>query len=241
MFTGIIQTVAEVASLDLAPPQTPGPARLTVRARTWDHRPKPGDSIAVNGCCLTLADAAQDGLLAFDVIPQTLALTTLGGLKAGSRVNLEHAARLDTLMGGHMVQGHVDGLGRVVGVRDTLGLGEGGEYRLEIAPAAGLMEFAIPKGSVTVAGVSLTLAAVEPKGGPNSGPHGTGTFEVALIPVTLEETTLGDLVVGDAVNLEMDVMAKTIIHWLQHYGQGHPAPFPPTPSQPGSNQPGRGG
>jgi riboflavin synthase len=225
MFTGLIQTVGEVLSLKPTLSDVAGPARLTIRPRGWDYRPRPGDSIAISGCCLTVAGpVGADGSVPFDVVPQTLRLTTLGGLKAGSRVNLEHAARLDTLMGGHLVQGHVDGLGRVVGVQDTLtggergveGGGEGGEYRLRIAPAAGLMEFAPPKGSVTVAGVSLTLAEVEPHG----GDEGTGAFEVALIPTTLEETTLGELVVGDEVNLEMDVTAKMVVHWLKNFGQG---------------------
>ena len=233
MFTGLIQTVGEVIS---AEPTTPGisagsisdgPVRLIVQPGVWDYRPSPGDSIAVSGCCLTVADqVGADRRIAFDVVPQTLRLTTLGGLLAGSRVNLEHAARLDTLMGGHLVQGHIDGLGRVVGVENSLrggvsGAGdwegvEGGEYCLRIAPARGLMEFVVPKGAVTVMGVSLTLAEVDPHGGTD----GNGEFQVALIPSTLQETTLGELVVGDAVNLEMDVTAKTVVHWLKNFGQG---------------------
>ena len=233
MFTGLIQTVAEVISAQPIAPATPtasgldAAVRLVVQPGAWDYRPNPGDSIAVSGCCLTVADHVEaDRRIAFDVVPQTLRLTTLGDLLAGSKVNLEHAARLDTLMGGHLVQGHIDGLGRVVGVENNLRGGvsgerdgegvEGGEYRLRIASAPGLMEFVVPKGSITVMGVSLTLAEVDPHG----GAEGNGEFEVALIPTTLRETTLGELVVGDMVNLEMDVTAKTVVHWLKNFGQG---------------------
>ena len=217
MFTGLIQTVGEVISAQPTTSDSDSPVRLVVQPGAWDYRPNPGESIAVNGCCLTVADqVGADGAIPFDVVPQTLRLTTLGGLLAGSRVNLEHAARLDTLMGGHLVQGHVDGLGRVTGVENGLQGGEAGEYRIRIAPASGLMEFAVPRGSVTVMGVSLTLAEVDPHG----GAEGTGEFEIALIPTTLAQTTLGELVVGDEVNLEMDVTAKTVVHWLKNFGQG---------------------
>jgi riboflavin synthase len=147
------------------------------------------------------APPASTGLWAFDVVPETLSKTSLGRLRAGAAVNLEHAATPTTLMGGHVVQGHVDGVGVVESVVTE------GEYRVRVRPPAGLMEYMTPKGSICVEGVSLTLAAVEPR----------EWFEVALIPVTLEKTTLGSLRAGDPVNLEADVFAKTIVHWLKHY------------------------
>ncbi|MCH7790862.1 MAG: riboflavin synthase [Planctomycetes bacterium] len=202
MFTGLVQTTGEVVAIE----RIGGGLRLVVRAHRWDYRPQPGDSIAVSGCCLTVADhPGREGEIPFDVVPETLRLTTLGGLVVGSRVNLEPSATLETLVGGHLVQGHVDGLGRVVAVE------RGEEYRVRIAVPDGLMEFAPPKGSVSVAGVSLTLAAVDPA---------AGAFEVALIPTTLEQTTLGELKVGDLVNLEMDAMTKAVVHWLKNFGPG---------------------
>ena len=180
--------------------------RLLIDARPWAHSPAAGDSISLNGCCLTLASppATTQGLWAFDAVPETLAKTTLGRLKAGSRVNLEHAATASTLMGGHMVQGHVDGVGAVLSVQTTP------EYRVRVRPPPDLMEFLSPKGSVCLEGVSLTIAALNPM---------EDWFEVALIPMTLEKTTLAALHADDECNVEADSMAKTIVHWLRHYGE----------------------
>lgn len=175
-----------------------------VDLRPWAHIPALGDSISVNGCCLTVASAGPE--VAFDVIPETLAKTTLGSLAAGETVNLEHAVTASTLMGGHFVQGHVDGVGKVLSVQTK------GEWRVRIQPPADLMPFMAPKGSVCVEGVSLTLAAVDPA---------SGWFEVALIPTTLELTTLGSLKAGSAVNLEADMLAKTVVNYLRHF-QGGP-------------------
>lgn len=180
-----------------------GNLRLEIDPGDWRPRFELGESISINGCCLTLVDVPGEGEpLRFDAIPETLSKTTLGGLGVGSRVNLERSATPTTLLGGHIVQGHVDGVGRVVGVHRE------GEYRVRIEAPAELMEFVTPKGSVCVEGVSLTVAALSP---------GEGWFEVTLIPTTLELTTLGELRDGDGVNLECDIIAKTILHHAKHY------------------------
>lgn len=203
MFTGLVEATGVVTAI------APGPsgARLEIDASNWAHRPAPGDSISIGGCCLTVTAGAAGpgaGVLAFDVVPETLARTTLGGWRPGRRVNLEHAATASTLLGGHIVQGHIDGVGAVLSVVTRP------EYRVRIAPPAGLMEFIAPKGSIAIDGVSLTVAGLSPV---------EGWFEVALIPVTLEKTTLGQLAAGERCNLECDVLSKTIVHWLKHYGQ----------------------
>jgi riboflavin synthase len=176
--------------------------RLTVDPGSWAHRAEIGDSISVGGCCLTVAEVKAGGAWDFDAVPETLSKTALGSLRAGSRVNLEHAATPTTLLGGHIVQGHVDGVAEVVAVE------QGPEYRVRMRPPASMMEFIAPKGSVCLDGVSLTVAALD---------AGAGWFEVALIPVTLQKTTLGGLKAGDRCNFEADSMAKTIVHWLKHF------------------------
>lgn len=197
MFTGLVQhagTVTAMETRDFG-------RRLRLDVAGWTHRPAKGDSIAVNGCCLTVSEspAESNGILAFDVIAQTLSVTALGSLGAGDRVNLEHAVTPTTLLGGHIVQGHVDGVGRVMGVECSAE-----EHRLRIRPprreAMGLI---VDKGSIAVSGVSLTVA--------NAGPD---WFEVALIPTTLGLTNLGALKEGDAVNLEYDYIAKVVTNWL---------------------------
>jgi riboflavin synthase alpha subunit len=215
MFTGIIRHLGRVASLD----PLPGP-QAVVRLRIapadplapgFTPAPKVGDSIAVDGCCLTVVTdpAAASGVFEFHVIPQTLRLTTLGGLVPGSLVHLEQAATASTLLDGHLVQGHIDSTATVTAIESAA------EWRLRLSPPAEFMPYIVPKGSVTVAGISLTIAAVHP------GSHGTGGwFEVALIPTTLALTKLGSLRVGDAVNLECDAMAKTVVNFLKHYAGG---------------------
>ena len=202
MFTGLVQAVGRVSGVELQPTG----ARLRIDAGAWGHHPDTGDSISVGGCCLTVASvgASVGGLvLAFDVVHETLRMTTLGAFKPGDGVNLEHAARADSLLGGHVVQGHVDGVATVESVTKTP------EWRIRLRPPSALMEFMIPKGSVGVDGVSLTLAAVD---------VAAGAFEVALIPTTLEKTTLGALAVGGRCNLETDILARTAVHWMRHYG-----------------------
>ena len=200
MFTGIIQHLGTVSSIE------PGAGGSTLRidAGRWSHTPQVGESIAINGCCLTLVPdetdcTASQSMLRFDVVPQTLRSTTLGMLKGGDAVNLEHAVTASTLMGGHFVQGHVDGVG-VVTAANT----DSGEWRVRIEPLASLMEVIVDKGSIAVDGVSLTVASV-----------GSNWFEVALIPTTLKLTNLNKLRVGSKVNLEGDCIAKTVVSWLK--------------------------
>lgn len=207
MFTGIIEQTGSVVS------RTPTPSgdRLNIDAKGWSHRPTPGDSIAVDGCCLTLAEpVGHAAILVFDVIPQTLSRTTLGNLKPGDQVHLEHAATPTTLLGGHIVQGHVDEVGEVVGVSGGGGGGGGGaeEWRVRIRVSRESIEVMVPRGSVCVQGVSLTLATVDVD---------AAEFEVALIPTTLSKTTLGGLRAGSRVNIEGDSMAKTVVHYLKHF------------------------
>jgi len=198
MFTGLIQVVGRVIGSEPAN----GGRRLTIDPCEWDHRPRTGDSIAVSGCCLTVAETTPASL-GFDVIPETLSKTTLGRLAEGSEVNLEQSATPATLLGGHIVQGHVDGVGQVLEVSSDDG------YRVRVRVPAELMEYATPKGSVTIEGVSLTIASLSPA---------EQWLDVALIPETLARTTLARLAPEDPVNLEMDAMSKTIVHWLKHYG-----------------------
>jgi riboflavin synthase len=152
-----------------------------------------GDSVSVAGCCLTVVDGDRR-TLAFDAVPETLARTTLGRLAVGSPVNLEPALRAGEALGGHYVQGHVDGVGRVRSVEPE---GDGRLIRFD-APAE-LLRYCVEKGSVTVEGVSLTVTDVDETG-----------FGVALVPHTLAVTTLGALTPGDEVNLEADVLAKYV-------------------------------
>lgn len=206
MFTGLVQAVGEVVEVRRG---AGGGARLLVDPRDWSHRPVHGESISISGCCLTLAEPleASGGRMAFDAVPETLAKTTLGGLGPGSAVNLERSLMASDLMGGHAVQGHVDGVGVMEMVRT------GADYRITVRPPAGLMAYIVPKGSIAVDGVSLTVAEVD---------AAAGTFSVALIPTTLAITTLGRAREGDRCNLEADIMAKTVVHYLRHFGAGAP-------------------
>lgn len=222
MFTGIVRLTGRVAAISTPSPSSPN-VRLTIEhgpaGDAWVKSPGLGDSIAVDGCCLTVATPPPPpppsatpqtgGVLNFDVIPESLAKTALGGLRVGSPVHLEQAASATTLLDGHVVQGHVDG------VADVLSVVSDGEWRIRLRPPAPLMEFIVPKGSVTLAGVSLTVAALDPA---------AGWFEVALIPTTLAKTNLGTLRPGSHVNLECDSMAKTVVHWLKHYSANLPKP-----------------
>lgn len=213
MFTGLVQMVGRVERIEAGSKGT----RLVVDTAGWKHVPSRGDSIAVNGCCLTVANAPtkargrRGSRLRFDAVQETLDKTTVGLLASGSRVNLEHAATALTLIGGHIVQGHIDGVGRVVGVNR----GSDWRVRIELPRAArgdaGLAEYVVPKGSICVDGVSLTIASVWKKGAARG-------FEVALIPTTLRDTTLQDLEPGDGVNIEADTIAKTVVFWMREFG-----------------------
>ena len=193
MFTGIVQAVGRLGESE--------PQVLWVHAPdAWPGEPfQIGESVAISGCCLTVTPHDR-GLewLRFDVTEETLRRTSLGERKAGDPVNLERAMRASDRFGGHIVQGHVDGVGRFLG-------SEGERYRFQ-APAEGA-RFLIDKGSISIEGVSLTV--VDPEG---------DRFDVWLIPHTLEVTNLGSLRPGDAVNFEYDVLAKHVEALLRHFG-----------------------
>jgi riboflavin synthase len=200
MFTGIVQHLGCIASVE---PQPFG-AAVEVDSLGWEHHPNHGESIAVNGCCLTVASKSGRGVLRFDVVHQTLRTTTLGELSAGCAVNLEHAVTPQTMLGGHVVQGHVDG----VGVVEAAG-GDSSERRLRVKPVQPeLMECIVEKGSIAVDGVSLTIATCSDE-----------WFEIALIPTTIAMTKLGQLKPRDRVNLETDYIAKVVVNWLRRGGR----------------------
>lgn len=189
MFTGIVEELGTVVSIE----EHGDAARIAVRGPLVVKDARHGDSIAVNGVCLTVVTVEEDTFTA-DVMRETLVRTCLGELRAGDPVNLERAATLGTRLGGHLVQGHVDAVGTVL-AREP---GERWEIvRLSLPPV--LARYVVEKGSITVDGVSLTVAAVD-----------DNTFEVSLIPTTLALTTLGHKGIGAPVNLEVDVIAKYV-------------------------------
>lgn len=202
MFTGLIQQLGKVVTVE----RVAFGASVSIDPCGWRHHSVVGESIAVDGCCLTVAAMQPDDRLRFDVIHQTLQATMLGELLPGDDVNLEHALTPATLLGGHIVQGHVDGVGVV-----TLVKADPEQWRVRIEPPPELMEFIIERGSIAVQGVSLTLATV-----------GDDWFEVALIPTTLELTNLAGLKSGRRVNLETDYIAKTVVTWLRRQRNGMP-------------------
>jgi len=191
MFTGIVEGTGTVAALAAAADASG--ARLEVEAPWLAGQLALGESVAVNGCCVTVAGATRAGFAA-DLVAETLRRTALGGLEAGARVNLERPLPLGGRLGGHLVQGHVDGIAKVL---DRKPVGDGEEVRIELP--RDLERYVVDKGSIAVDGVSLTVAAT-----------GLGWFAVALVPHTLEVTTLGDRRPGDPVQLEVDVVAKYV-------------------------------
>ncbi len=172
--------------------------------------PEPGESICVSGCCLTLTKPVEaDGLMWFDVIAETLRKTTLGQLEVGDMVNLERSLTARTLLDGHIVQGHVEGTAVATWLTQPDHLPDPhSEARLQLTVPPTLLPSIVPKGSIAVDGVSLTIASVDI-------PH--ARFEVALIPTTLSHTTLGRLSNGDRVNIETDIFARTVVHTLRHF------------------------
>ena len=195
MFTGIVEELGEVVGWD----DLADAARITVRGPVVTSDASEGDSIAVNGCCLTVAALDGESFTA-DVMHETLAKTSLGALAPGARVNLERAVTVNQRLGGHIVQGHVDGTGTILGREPS----EHWEVvSIDLPPE--LARYVVMKGSITVDGTSLTVSAVD-----------DAWFEVSLIPTTLEATTLGHRAVGEPVNLEVDVLAKYVEAQLAH-------------------------
>lgn len=189
MFTGLVEATGQVDTVRASPDG----GRLRIRTPIGAEL-QPGDSIAVNGVCLTALDPDAGGFSA-DVSPVTLAVTSLGGFAAGRLVNLERPVRADSRMGGHFVLGHVDATGRIVELRE-----DGEAWRLVVAIPESMAALVIPKGSVTVDGISLTVAAID-------GHH----IVMQIIPFTFAHTALAKAASGDAVNLEFDVLGKYVL------------------------------
>jgi len=193
MFTGLIEAVGEVIEVK---PTTAG-FRLHVRTDLASEL-TPGDSLAMNGVCLTVV-AADDGGVHADVSPETARVTALGGLKRGSLINLERPMRADARVGGHFVQGHVDATGTVEEIRQ-----EGDSWWLTVKFPATLAAYIVRKGSIAVDGISLTVAGVDEK-----------RFDVQIIPYTWEHTSLRSMKVNDLVNLECDILGKYVLRALE--------------------------
>lgn len=189
MFTGLVREVGEVVWLR----RSGQSVQLLVKAPRTAGRTKVGESIAVNGCCLTVT-AQRDGQFMFDLLGESMEKTNFRGLKPGSPVNLERALRVEGRLGGHFVQGHVDCAAEVLASDE-----KGADLRLDIALPGKFARYVAYKGSVAVNGVSLTVAEVQ-----------DGRFTVWIIPHTLEHTNLGELEAGDLVNLEFDILAKYV-------------------------------
>lgn len=204
MFTGIVEELGEVVGRD----ELGDSARLVIRGPVVTADARHGDSIAVNGVCLTVVEVLPDGRFSADVMAETLNRSSLAAVAVGGVVNLERAAALNSRLGGHIVQGHVDGRGQVISRAPS----EHWEV-VRIALPSELARYVVEKGSITVDGISLTVSAL-----------GVDWFEVSLIPTTLALTTLGRAPVGTAVNLEVDVIAKYVERLLTAGGTGNPEP-----------------
>lgn len=197
MFTGIIEEIGEIAAISASGDGW----RLTVHAPKAAADAVHGESIAVSGVCLTVVGSTETTFDA-DVMKQTLDVSALGAAQVGTRVNIEKAMPVGARLGGHIVQGHVDGVGTVLEVRP------GAQWRvLHISLPAELAPLVVDKGSISVAGTSLTVSAVSAPGAVVQGEH---WFEVSLIPETLDATILGTLEPGDIVNLETDILARHV-------------------------------
>lgn len=202
VFTGIVEELGELVSSD----DLGDSARLVIRGPAVTADARHGDSIAINGVCLTVVQVFSDGRFCADVMRETLDRSSLGGLEIGSRVNLERAAVLGSRLGGHLVQGHVDGTGQILARTPA----EHWEV-VRIGLPAKLSRYLAEKGSITVDGISLTVSGL-----------GADHFEVSLIPTTRELTTLGRAPVGTLVNLEVDVIAKYVERLLPKTGSTPP-------------------
>ena len=203
MFTGLVEGTGQVVSVEVG-----GMTRLAVQAGHLAESIAVGDSVSVNGVCLTVGEVEGETFV-FHAMPETLRRTALGRLRAGGVVNLERAMTPQTRFGGHIVQGHVDGVGEVVGVKP-----EDGAEVWEFSAPASVLRYAVEKGSVCVDGISLTLVSV-----------GESSFTVSILPQTKKATNLRSLARGDRVNLEADVVGKYVERLLEPWLQGNSQTF----------------
>ena len=210
MFTGLIESLGRVRAID----DMPGGVRMRLETPLASDL-RLGDSLATNGVCLTVVDSDASSV-AVEISPETLRVTTLGDLRPGALVNLERPLRPDSRMGGHFVQGHVDGTGLLTAMVE-----EGEFWRIVIGYPAGLAPFFIPKGSVAVDGISLTVAALRPT-----------EFDVQIIPHTMTHTNLQGARVGDRVNIECDMLGKYVVRVAELAGWAR--------AEAGSSAPGSG-
>jgi len=207
VFTGIVEELGEVVGKD----ELVDSARFVIRGPVVTADARHGDSIAVNGVCLTVVEVLPDGQFSADVMAETLNRSSLATVAVGSPVNLERAAALNSRLGGHIVQGHVDGTGSVISRTPS----EHWEV-VRIALPAELSRYVVEKGSITVDGISLTVSALGSDEPLRRRAEGSDWFEVSLIPTTLALTTLGQAPAGTPVNLEVDVIAKYVERLLNH-------------------------
>jgi riboflavin synthase len=194
VFTGIVEEIGVVEAIE----PLDQASRIRIRGELVTSDVQPGDSISVNGVCLTVVEP-EAGTFAADVMAETLSRSSLSGIEVGATVNLERAARVDSRLGGHIVQGHVDGVGQITHIQE-----QANWTLMTIAMPEELGHYLVEKGSITVDGVSLTVVSVTPR-----------EFVISLIPTTLAETTLGAKSSGDTVNLEVDVIAKYVEKMLE--------------------------
>ena len=202
MFTGIIEQTATLTGII----KTEFGVRLTISCEGWAERVSLGESICTSGCCLTVAETSGElgqTSISFDVVHETLRCTTMGDLSVGDTVNLERSLRGDSFLGGHYVQGHVDAVEKILDLIDA----DSRDNRIRITTDGVDPDVIVPKGSITIEGVSLTIAQVD-----------VDWLEVAIIPTTQHVTTLGSLSKGDRVNVETDIIARTIAHVVRRMG-----------------------
>jgi riboflavin synthase len=200
MFTGLVQRIGIISAIEA----TSAGKCLKLSCAPWEFPVTEGESISINGCCLTVVAFTMDGeelMLSFDVVPESLAKSTLDMTETGSEVNIERALRADSLVGGHQVQGHIDAIEQILEVTRN----EDTETRIRCSMRNVDRDAVVPKGSITIDGISLTIASVDLE-----------TFEVVLVPTTLRDTTLGKANVGDHVNIETDIIARTVVRVLRN-------------------------
>ena len=203
MFTGLVEKVGVIVERNVSG----GDGVLSIKPSSSFDDLKYGESIAINGTCLTMEKEHYDGTIVFHILGETLKRTNLGGLPLGAKVNMERALAVGDRLGGHIVSGHVDVTGSVIDIRNV-----GGDFEYEVEMPNALKPFMVEKGSITIDGISLTVVCV-----------GESSFTVHLIPVTLDETALSDRSKGDVVNLEGDIIGKFVARQmsLANYGQSN--------------------